>query len=105
MDEELKSLVKQVESCFPERTKNTQVIDVATILLVKAVMGLAENMTEEQASHEVAGVVVHVTNNVLANVRLALMQKRLRNLAPKDPLSAQDLGIFTQILENESHLN
>ena len=36
MDEELKTLVKRVESCFPERTKNTQVIDVATVLLVKA---------------------------------------------------------------------
>ena len=89
MDEELKALVKRVESCFPNGTKNTQVIDVATILLVKAVMGLAENMTEEQASHEAAGVVVHVTNNVIANVRLALMQKR----------KAQSLSILKQMFE------
>ena len=106
MDEELKSLVKRVESCFTEKTKNTQVIDVATVLLVKAVMGLAENMTEEQASHEAAEVVIHVSSNVIANVRLALMQKRLRDIAPKDALSAQDLGIFKQMFENhESSAN
>lgn len=105
MDKELKQLVKQVESCFTERTTNSEVINVATVLLIKAAIQIVENMPIDKAIKEVESMVSHVLGNMTANVKIALMKKQLRNIASKDPLSAQDLGIFTQILENESHLN
>ena len=105
MDEELKSLVKRVESCFTEKTTNGEVINVATVLLIKAAIQIVENMPADKAIEEVESMLSHVLGNMTANVKIALMKKQLRNMSPKDPLSAQDLGIFTQILENESHLN
>lgn len=99
MDEELKRLVKQVESCFPERTTTSKVINVATVLLIKAAIQIAESMPVNKAAMELELMLTNVVGNVTTNVKIALMRKQLRDIAPEDPLSAQDLGILKQIFE------
>lgn len=100
MDKKLKELVEQVESCFPEKTTNSEVIDVATVLLVKTAILMVENVPADKVIEEVASMSSHVLGNIATNVKRALIRKQLRAIAPKDPLSAQDLGIFKQLFES-----
>ena len=99
MDEELKSLVEQVESCFPEKTTTGKVINVATVLLIKAAIQMVENMPTDKAIEEVESMLSHALGNMTANVKIALMKKQLRNIAPEDALSVQDLGFLKRMFE------
>ena len=100
MDKKLKELVERVESCFPEKSTNSEVINVATVLLVKTAIQIVENVPTDKVIEEVASMSSHVLGNIATNVKIALMKKQLRDIAPEDPLSAQDLGIFKQMFEN-----
>ena len=92
--------MEQVESCLPDNVTTERVIDVATVLLVKTAILMVENVPIDKVSEEVASMSSHVLGNIATNVKRALIRKQLRAIAPKDPLSAQDLGIFKQLFES-----
>lgn len=88
MDKELKELVEQVESCFPERTTSAQIVNVATVLLVKALLGITSKMTSAQTQREAVELCDHVCGNIMANIERQLIAKT-----------------FLTHMTNESHLN
>ena len=91
MDKELKELVEQVESCFPEKTTSDQVINVATVLLVKALLGMTSKMTSAQTQREAVELCDHVCRNIMANMESQLIAKHAKT--------------FLTHMTNESHSN
>ena len=75
MDEKLKELVEQVESCFPKTTSSAQVIDVAIVLLVKALLGITSKMTIVQTKRETMKLFDYVCGNIMANVERQVLAK------------------------------
>lgn len=91
MDEKLKQLVEQVESCLPEKTTSAQVVNVATVLLVKALLGMTSKMTSAQTQREAVELCDHVCRNIMANIERQLIAKHAKS--------------FLTHMTNESHLN
>lgn len=91
MDEELKKLVERIESCLPEKTTTAQVINVATTLLVKALLGMTSKMTSAQTQREAVELCDHVCGNIMANMERQLLVKHAKT--------------FLTGMTNESHLN